>query len=276
MITALRQAIARLPGVRWLLRLRAERLVAGGEVGRFWGVFDTYEAALGGASRHPSRLPAGYDRAEVAAEGRAHYEQMFLRDYPALFWIARLVDDDGRNGGGPLRLIDLGGHLGEKYRVFRERWMPRRPLEWIVLETATAAALGRALPEGDRVSGLSFTTDRAALDGAAILFASGSLQYLESDLATVLGRLAHPPAYLVLNKVPLSDGPECWTLQNAQGAVVPYHVMNRRAFVDGLARRGYRVLDTWDVPAFRVRIPLHPHLGTSANAGLCLTRDGPR
>lgn len=72
--------------------------------------------------------------------------------------------------------------------------------------------------------------------------------------------------------MPLSDGPEVWTIQLAGGALVPYHVMNRVAFLDGLKALGYEVVDAWPVVEYAARIPFAKGYGTSNNSGLTLER----
>jgi putative methyltransferase (TIGR04325 family) len=295
-----RRFVAELPGIRGLRRIRYERGVKNGVHWRFWGVFSSYEDAVRGAPvpdecrtcsaqqgrgaealvdwegcPYPNHCPrmVGYDTPSVAEQGREAYEQMYLHDYPALFWLSTLLAKAGaRRHRGSLRVVDVGGHLGEKFRVFRRRRRLPDDLSWTVLETRAAVALARRLPASDRPNGLEFTTDRGTVDGADVLFASGALQYLEVDLWTLLDGVDHPPAHLVINKVPLSDRREVWTIQNVGRSVIPYHVMNRARFQGELASRGYRVVDGWEVPAFSAQIPFHPEVGTTANSGIVLTR----
>jgi putative methyltransferase (TIGR04325 family) len=270
-----RQVIADLPGIVWLRRARYMwGLRRGRGRGLFWGAYSSYAEAIEAARAHPSRLVCGYDTAEVARAGREYYEHVYLRDYPALVWLLRFLWPRPTEME-PARqtVVDLGGHLGEQYRVFRRYWQPRADPLWVVLETAASVGLSQGLPAVDRPPGLVFTIDRASLDGSSILFASGSLQYLERDVWNLLDDVANPPPHLVLNKVPLSEGHEMWTTQNAEGkAIVPYHVMNRSRFLGELAARGYRLLDEWSVPDRAVAIPFHRDFGTSANSGLSLTR----
>jgi len=273
MLESAKESISRVPGIRWLARLRHDRLVANGSPRRFWGAFYSFEEAMEGAASHPYRLPVGYHQPQIAPRGRDFYEQMYLHDYPALFWLAKLagVRPPGKESG-PDRLVDFGGHLGEKYRVFRRLDAPRPNLQWVVLETQAVVDIGHGLAHADTPGHLSFTADRAVLDAAHIVYASGSLQYLECDFGSILDTLEQLPEHLVLNKVPLSEGPDIWTLQANGIVVLPYHVMNREKFIGGLVKRGYRVLDEWKVPEFRVRLPFHDHPGTMANSGLSLTR----
>jgi putative methyltransferase (TIGR04325 family) len=273
---SLREVIADLPGISWLRRVRYVRqLKRGAGRGLFWGAYSSYSAAAAAAKAHPSGLAFGYDTPELAEVGRNDYDRMHLRDYPALFWLSTFLGDNDREpGAGKLTVVDLGGHLGGKFRAFRRYWPAQLTPLWVVLETSAAVDLAKQLPPGDRPEGLSFTTERAVLDGAWILFASGSLQYLERDVWDLLDELSQPPRHLVLTKVPLSDGKAFWTTQNADGkAIVPYHVWNRNEFLAELRKRGYRVLDEWVIPERSVTIPLQRGLGTQANSGLALIRN---
>ncbi len=139
----------------------------------------------------------------------------------------RGIEEGGRH------VVDLGGHLGVKYRVYRRLWSFPSDLRWTVCETSDVVRAARDLPPEDLLPGLTFTSDRASLADADILFASGVLQYLEEPLHSILAGLPRRPRHLVLNKVPLTDGPEIWTIQNVGAALVPYHVMNRGLFLDG-------------------------------------------
>jgi putative methyltransferase (TIGR04325 family) len=228
-------------------------------------VFQSREEALQRA-RALGHAPVGYDTPGVADRGRQLYEQMHPFDYPALLWLLRGIEEGGRH------VVDLGGHLGVKYRVYRRLWDLPPDLCWTVCDTPDVVRAARDLPPEDQVRGLTFTSDRACLADAEILFASGVLQYLEEPLYSILAGLPRRPHHLVLNKVPLADGPEIWTIQNVGAALVPYHVMNRDRFLDEMTRLGYRLLDSWTVAEYGARIPFAPGYGTKHNSGLAMTR----
>jgi len=275
MLTEARQRIADLPGIVWLRRQRyIHALKRGAGRGQFWGAFSSHDEAVEGARHHPSRLVVGYNTSGVARAGRDNYERMFLHDYPAAAWLSHFACDNSLAAQPTsFTIVDLGGHFGEKYHLFRRLWSPQTLPKWVVLETPSAVEIASG-PSGANPSPLlSFSSDRGVLDGASILFASGSLQYLERDLWHILDDLTHPPSHIVLNKVPLSAGREFWTTQNADGqAIVTYHVWNRDRFLNEMKARGYMVVDEWLVPDRWVTIPFERHLGTTANSGLCLTR----
>jgi putative methyltransferase (TIGR04325 family) len=245
-----KQVLEGVPGVRWMLRAAYDRRVrAGPDKWQFWSAFPTYHDAVAAAEAAGLAKDAiGYESGVIATRGRSTYEQMYIHDYAALWWLARFVSLATDDSTRPLTIVDLGGHYGEKYRVFRHIWQPARAASWIVLETSSGARAAAALPPSDQLPELHFTADRGCLNGATILYASGSLQYIPDTLWEILDAVADPPMHIVLNKLPLSEGRDCWTIQNAWTAVLPYHVFNRDRFLSELAERGYRPVDEWKVP----------------------------
>ncbi len=225
---ALMNRVGRLPVLHEIRRLLYDYRVRTGAPWRFWGVFRSRDEAIRRAESL-AHLPVGYDTAGLAAQGRELYEQVHTFDYPPLLWLLRSLEDGSRS------VVDLGGHLGVKYRAYRRLWDLPADLRWTVCETPDVVQAARDLPPDDLPPGLTFTSDRSCLAEAEVLFASGVLQYLEQPLPEILARLPRKPRHLVLNKVPLSEGPEVWTIQNV-GAVVPYHVMNRHWFLDEMSR----------------------------------------
>jgi putative methyltransferase (TIGR04325 family) len=61
-----------------------------------------------------------------------------------------------------------------------------------------------------------------------------------------------------------------WTIQNMGGTLVPYHVMNRNRFLEGMKRLGYQLLDAWTVAEYGARIPFAGGHGTEQNSGLAM------
>jgi putative methyltransferase (TIGR04325 family) len=129
---------------------------------------------------------------------------------------------------------------------------------------------GAAMARERGAGQLHFTTriDQAA--GCDVLLAAGSLQYLETDLAASLGELSTRPRHILVNKTPMLEGRRFVTLQNTMHAYNPYRVLDRRAFVDGLSRLGYRLVDSWENPGFSCVIPYHPECTVDGYTGLYL------
>lgn len=262
-IESVARRIADLPGLWHLRRRRYEQRVRRGVDWQFWGVFPTREEALS-AAKALKQLPVGYDNPGVAQRGRETYERMHSFDYPALLSIARSLARGGHH------VVDLGGHLAAKYRAYRRIWTFPDNLRWTVCETADVVNAAKDLQDHDRPPGVSFTSEQSCIQAADTLFASGVLQYLDRPLRAILADGQRLPPNLVLNKVPLSEGPEIWTIQRAGGVLVPYHVMNRDEFFKSLQQFGYRVVDEWTVPEYAARIPFAPGVGTKHNSGLAL------
>jgi len=258
--------VSNVPGVWHWRRALHERRVRRGTGWQFWGVFHTRDDALNAALKL-KYLPVGYDNPGVAQRGREIYERFHSFDYPALLWIARGLEQGGRH------VVDLGGHLGAKFRAYGRLWNFPEDIRWTICETSEIIRASSALSDDERPTELRFTTDRRCLAAADILFASGVLQYLELPLTTILASLPSLPPRLVLNKVALSEGPEIWTIQQAGGVLVPYHVLNRTEFLDGLKALGYQLLDSWSVDQYAACIPFASGYGTASNSGLALELD---
>lgn len=107
-----------------------------------------------------------------------------------------------------LRVLDFGGALGSHFHALEPYW-PWCRLLWTVCETTAVATAGAAEFDCDRPNGttLRFTDQAAEIVNAGIdvVFASGSLQYLEHwQLMLQLFRAA---PWLLLDRVPLIDHP---------------------------------------------------------------------
>ena len=82
------------------------------------------------------------------------------------------------------------------------------------------------------------------------------------------------PRCLLLNKVPLSEGEEFWSLDNFGPAVAPYRIFNERAFLSYFEERGYVLLDRWHVAELKSDIAFHPGNHLKHHAGFCLELRG--
>lgn len=226
---------------------------------RFRGAFASYEEAL--ANIRPDRL-AGYDHDSVADVSRDYMQKLALWDYPVLYWLKRLAADG-------TRLVDAGGHIGVKYRAFAP-YLDLDRIDWIVCDLPALVRAGRAQQRPqDRT--LSFVDRPEDAPAADILLASGLLPYLREPLEDFVRRLAAPPEWILLNKVPTRDGPGLVTLENFGVAEVPYRIRNASEVPDALAALGYEIVDSWVIEQLAHRIQTHPELGRSTVRG-CVAR----
>jgi putative methyltransferase (TIGR04325 family) len=69
--------------------------------------------------------------------------------------------------------------------------------------------------------------------------------------------LHQPPRHVLINRLPLDDGPAFVTLQNAGSAFCPMYVFNYDEFIDSLVAAGYELVDTWDDLVDGCIIPFH-------------------
>ena len=93
---------------------------------------------------------------------------------------------------------------------------------------------------------LAFTTDRQPEIDPDIYATFGTLQYIEEPFAAILSTLLTLPPYLLINRVPLTEGEPFITLQNNGTWFSPYKVDNRKKFTESLRALGYDVVDEWD------------------------------
>jgi putative methyltransferase (TIGR04325 family) len=130
------------------------------------------------------------------------------------------------------------------------------------------AEAGRQIA-AEREANLTFTTNFADADGQDLLLASGSVQYV-GDLGEMLRGLQRPPKHLLINRLPLYDGPRFVTLQNEGPVFCPQYIFNRDEFVNSLGTAGYELVDVWDDPVDSAVIPFHvtvvPYQGMYLNS----------
>lgn len=224
---------------------------------RFTGAFPSYTSALAAAVRTGL---AGYDHDEVAEVAFEKMCEVAPWDYPVLFWLRRL-------SGEVAFIVDAGGHMGTKYRAFRDLLPITDDLRWIVYDLPAIVRAGRLRAERDGLKNLHFV-ERLEDAGAVDLFlGSGLLQYLDVPFPELIGRMPWPPRHLLLNKVALRKGRTVVTLERIGRAKVPYQIRNEEAFLREVAGLGYKLVDRWSIPSLSHVIETHPQLGASESAG---------
>jgi putative methyltransferase (TIGR04325 family) len=102
------------------------------------------------------------------------------------------------------------------------------------------------------------------------LLASGSMQYLASP-DVLLGKMADQgvrPAHVLINRLPLYDGPRFVTLQNGGLVYYPQYVFNREMFISSIENLDYGLVDAWPDTADSCIIPFHAARSVRAYTGL--------
>lgn len=216
------------------------------------GVFPTFAEAQASI---PSTRAAGYDNTDSADLYRDRTRRVFINDYPMMFWLDRFLTQGAR------RIFDLGGHIGIAYYAYQKYLSYPEGLRWTVQDVPAVNEAGRRWATAhDPARRLGFADDVSEASGSDILFAAGSLQYLDFTLAEAISRMAARPAYLLLNSVPVHPSQSYFTVQNIGVALCPYRVTADRAFLGGLAELGYVLQDRWENPQRHCTVPFHPEL----------------
>lgn len=227
--------------------------------GAYCGVYSSFAEAARAA---PETLPQGFDAPVMAGLYDHLLDRIWACDYPSLWWLERALPE-------AKCLFDFGGHIGVSFYGF-SRYLPLPgDFRWIVCDVPAVIDRGRELATLRRAAGLEFTADFKQAAQADVLHASGSLQFLEESLGSMLDRLERRPKHLLLNKLPLHHRAFV-TLQHTVHAYNPYRVFNRGEFIGDLEKRGYELVDQWDDPDRSCVVPLHPEAAVLKYSGLYL------
>lgn len=228
------------------------------------GVFPTFAEAQASI---PERQAQGYDNASSAAFYRERTRRVFLNDYPMMWWLAKFFASGSRD------VFDLGGHIGIAYYAYQRYVDFPEGLRWRIMDVPAVMDAGQAwAAEHDSLGRLSFTASQEDADGADVLFAAGSLQYLDYTLADLLTTLQRLPTHLLLNSVPIHIHDTYFTVQNTGVSCCPYRVTAEREFVDGLRALGYTMRDRWENTDRRCDIPFYPAHSLDRYFGFCFSR----
>jgi putative methyltransferase (TIGR04325 family) len=224
--------------------------------GCFWGVFSSFEEAARSA---PRTKPLGYNHTELATEYRVMLERQSWEgrsglvssyDYPAMFWLSVLLHDESIR-----TVFDFGGNVGVHFYAYGSRMHFPADLRWTVCDVAAIVDAGRQIA-AEREGNLCFTTTFEAVDDQDLLFASGSIQYVE-NIGHMLRGLRRPPRHVLINRLPLYEDAPFVTLQNGGSVFYPQYVFNRGEFVDSLDAAGFALVDLWNDPLEGCVIPFH-------------------
>ena len=256
---SLRQRMETLPVLRPILERLYEKRFAGDCYAAFRGVFASFAEARASA---PQTKPVGFDSIACTHEHSDRRRGVSSCDYPVLFWLSRILAPNSR-------LFDLGGHVGGQFYGFSHYLHYPPDFVWTVLDLPKVIEFGRDLAVQEHADALRFTTSIDDANDADIFMAAGSVQYVESpSLSETLRRIETKPRHLLLNKLPLYDGPSYVTLQNSGFGFNPLHVFNRECFIASLVSLGYELVDSWNDESRTGYIPFHPDRCFRSHSGL--------
>jgi len=228
---------------------------------RFRGVYADFASAAAAA---PRTKPLGYDNEATAGLLTEERHRIHDSDFPILFWLSRLLREDSR-------VFDLGGNVGISFYAYRPYLPLPQGCQWLVYDVPAVVRAGQAILATDPAPQLSFTSSYDALQGAEILLAAGSLQFVEEPLHFL--RSTTPlPGHVLLNKMPIYEQPSAVTIQATGSSYCPYHLFNRRELLNAFAARGYELVHSWQNPSLGCNIPMFPKHSIEAYSGFYLRR----
>lgn len=253
-----------LPGAQALRRMRYTRFFKNAKnLNLFLGVYPSFEVA---SAQAPKNKLQGYDHDSPAALYDEYMEKLAPFDFPALFWLERLQGD-------VKTVFDFGGHVGIKYYAYSRYLSSKEQLKWTTYDLPAVVSRGKALAKKKAAHALSLTDELDQLkEGYDLLFASGSLQYLETPVEKIFGELEKKPRYVLINMLPLNDQEDVVTLQNIGPAYCPYKIFGRRRFLQNLEKAGYRLVDEWKNPDKHCIIPFHDDKSVHSYTGMLFQR----
>ncbi len=234
----------------------------------FRGVYESFRQAEAAASR-AARI--GYDHADLAGQYRAElYLDLDNSEYPVLYHLDRILADGST-------VLDFGGNVGVHYLRYR-KYLDLGRVRWIVCDLPEITEAGRAACAG--MPNITFVNGTGELDAdrVDVFLASDSLQYVETHDSLLPGLIARglAPRHILIDQLPLYDGPRFVTLQNGGLVRYPQYVFNRADYLAAIANLGYELVDAWDCRNFSCIVPFHPKRTVRAYSGLCFcaTRTG--
>ena len=188
-------------------------------------------------------------------------------DYAALFHLQVILPR-------VTRVFDVGGNIGNLYYCYSKYLPLQGLLTWQVYDLPDNMKRGQALAATRKASNLEFVEDWTTASGADLLLVSGSLHYMREPLAHMLDRLDVPPEYILINRVPLTDGAPFATIQDGGPFRVACLVQNRQTLVRELEGAGYHLEDSWRAAELALCVPADPTHTVPFYSGFLLRRLG--
>ena len=247
MLQEMVQRIRSLPVVKQMRKSRWKRNFFDAPDGS-WGLYGGFTSISEARKAIPKS--STYDDDRLVDMNVDYFSRVHLFDYPLLFWLSKLISQASAK-----RVVDFGGHVGVKFYAFRDYLTLPEDFDWHVVDVETMVRRGREKAAAAGETRLSFSTDLASAPPSRVLICSGSLSYVEDNLADLVKRCVLRPAFVITNKVSVLDGKEIVTLEGFGASIIPYRMLDGRTLNASMQGLGYQLVDHWEIPDRKFSIP---------------------
>ena len=239
----------------WLIALLPEPLKIGlrGILAPFIGfrVTKNWESAVSGSSGYQSPKTTSTIEGSDPVVDRQTINQNFLgnRYIQVASAILSGLNFEQLKPDTPIRLLDIGGGLGE-YFFLLQKHLPNIKFEWLILETPALCQLVET--KQIVTQGVSWTdTLNNSVQTFDIVLLSSVIQYVEKPFELIETAMQKAPL-LIFNRLPLSKNPHNSVCIQRPGLLetkgsYPVHMLSEKLFLSYLSARGH-IMSRWLVP----------------------------
>lgn len=232
----------------------------------FKGVYPDFATASADA---PASKPLGYDNDAPASADMYRFRMQAISpcDYPVAFWLNRLMQPNQT-------LLDFGGHVGVLYYALQKYLSFPEPFEWRIYDVPAVTREGRRFAaENGNPPHLSFVDDLDQSGELNWVLFSGSLQYVEESLSSIVARLPSRPTHLLINMLPVHPRESYVTLQNISTAFCPYRIYGAEDLLEEIKQLKGEVVDQWRNDDKECVIPYHSDHSLNHYRGMLVRLD---
>ena len=214
---------------------------------------------------------AGHDHPDYLQFQAGLLGRLRPSDYAVLYWLKRI-------NASPLRVLDFAGSVGNIYYSYASHLRQfADEMEWVVFDLPKVVDAGQRIAAERGEKQLRFASSLQGLQGSFVVYVSSAFHYWEKSVAEFVASLPLQREYIIVNRVPVTVSQRTFvTVQYKKTFAVPCMVRNRNELISDFAAQDYTLLDSWEAPELRLRMPLFPKHNISEYSGFCFRRQPAR